>query len=392
MIPEANEPGGGKTRAVLLVLGLLSLVLALFSHLLPPRAYAASILLIDYEFGFVRRGLVGTMLNPFFGDSVTLAEAHRASFAITLVGALALFATIYLRFRGSVAGLLLVILFASSFAYRGFIGASGYLDGVLVVLALAALAVPGAGWAAVAARCTLCAVGMLVHENMMPYFAVLLALDIWMADARGPVLSRMLRASLPVVTAVAVFAVFLGYGELSGAKAEAFHAYLNQKHRFAGDMTDFAVFAQSLTQQNEAIAGFRGSATYRYMLWFDGGPLGLMSLFLIWLNLRILPEGENGMTHIFLAGAILAPLSLNFVAYDVVRFGAMSVICGFLCLGLQVRYRAGTMDRLRAMLPPVMLVLVIVINLNVTALQINNASGHENQFPWVVLSHTQWSF
>lgn len=360
-----------------------SLLLALVNHLLPPKAFAATQLLFDYDFGLVRRGLVGALSGPFLGAEASRGEILALAASVTLAGTLALAAFLWRRLRGDVAGWLLLVLALNSFALASFIGNTGYLDGVLLALTVLALTLP-VSRAGLAGRLALVVAGVLVHENMLPYFAVLIGFDLWLrrGDARG-------LALLPVLAGLGTVAALALWAEPDPERAALIAEHLRTRTAFISDENALDVAGRSIGANFALMAEMR--ATVKYWAWvlFDGLPLLAMALWLIWLGLRLLGPGA-GLSRLALAGAVLAPLSLNVIAFDVVRFGVASVLAGFLALALLLAHVPGARARLAEALSWPHFLLVLVLNANIFTIQVNEGAGHMAQFPWVLIRQLQW--
>ena len=87
---------------------------------------------------------------------------------------------------------------------------------------------------------------------------------------------------------------------------------------------------------------------------------------------------------------MLAPLSLNVIAFDVVRFGVASVLAGFLALALLLAHVEGARARLAEVLSWPHALLVLVLNANIFTLQVSEGAGHLAQFPWVLVRQLEW--
>ncbi len=365
-----------------------SLILALVNHLLPPLSFPATQLLFDYEFGLVRRGLAGTLLTPLLDEPVSGGAIRVVTAAVTLTGAMGFALWMMRRFDGSVPGLLVVILALNSFAFASFVGTTGYLDGLLMVVTLAALALaPRGGLAAGLGLAALVVVGMLLHESMLPYFTVLIAFGIAL---RGPLDARPSAAALlPVATGCAVLVVLV-MSDFDAATAERFAAHLRSKADFFTDPTTLEVAGRPLAANVDFMRGVRARDAYWMWLTFDGLPLLLMSLWLIWFNLRLFGPGVHPALRLLMVAAVLAPLSLNLVAFDVHRFGTVSVLAGFIAAGLILRRADGAADRLPALMSWPVFTLLLVVNANMFSYQIQEDAMFEAQFPWVLVKQLGW--
>ncbi|MCA8868121.1 MAG: hypothetical protein KDA67_05685 [Rhodobacteraceae bacterium] len=371
----------------------LSLLLALVNHLLPPKPFAMTQLLFDYQFGPVRRGMVGEILNLFTGDEVSRGEVYLAAAVITLAGAFGFYLLLKrLMPLELVGGWLLLILSLNSFAFASFVGNTGYLDGLLLALVALALASDGARVFGLMLRLVIAGLGVMVHENMLPYFTILIGFDLWLTGQRaGWSGARAFLAALaPAFVALAVLVVLTGAAAVQSGDAAAFAGYLEGKAAFWLDPTSTDVAGRSIGSNFALMAELRGTTKYRAWLLFDGLPLALMSLWLYWLAMRLMPKDEPWFTRLLLAGVLLAPISLNVIAFDVVRFGVASVLSGFLAIGLLIRHRPWARERLQAVLTWPHFLVVLVLNVNIFTIQINIGAFHVSQFPWILVTQLRW--
>lgn len=375
------------TLRLLRMAAAISLLLLLVNHLLPPKAFAATQLLFDYQFGLIRRGLIGSLLSPLFGDSVSVKEILAAAAVISFAATLAIWR--FLRPAGeSIAGWLLLILALNSFGLASFTGNSGYLDTVLVVLTILALSLDASGLPGLLARLALVVLAMLVHENMLPYFTMLLAFDLWLARGQGG--RGLLLAATPVLTGAASLVAMAVFSKISAADAVAFAEYLQSRAEFALDANATIVAGRSIADNFALMAELRQTPKYWTWVLFDGVPLAAMSLWLIWLAMQVAGPGGNWLMRLFIIGVIAAPLSLNIIAFDVVRFGAASVLVGFMVIVLLIRHLPEASARLEAALSWPHFVVVLVLNANIFTIGVNVGGGHVSQFPWVLLTQLKW--
>jgi len=365
----------------------LSLALALINHVLAPKAFAATQLLFDYQFGLIRRGLAGELLRHLSGGTVSIHEIYAAAALVTLSGILAFALYLWRYLPRRTSGYLLLVLAFNSFAFASFAGNTGYLDGLLMLVAVAALFSTPNTLAGLALRLVLCAVGVLVHENMLPYFAVLIGLDLWLRTSGRN--ARFAIAASPVLAALAVLAILVLFAEFTPEQATDYAQHLQARAGFALDANSTDVAGRSIGQNLALMEELRGTRKYWTWVLFDGVPLFAMSLWLLWLAGRV-AGNVAPLTRLFIAAAILSPLSLNLIAFDVVRFGAASVLAGFLVIGLLLRSIPGAVDRLERTLNWPHFLIVLVLNANMFTIGVNIGAGHTSQFPWVLLTQWQW--
>jgi len=363
---------------------IASLFFLVVNHLTGPKAFPATQLLFDYRDGLARRGLAGEVLNLFALPEISSGEIRAALVLITLSGLTALVAFLWLRLAGQRAGKILLILLLNSFALASFAGNVGYLDGLLVVLCVGALATNANTNSGLLARLLVMIVGVLTHENMLPYFAMLFAFDLWLSGRRAVAFAPMVLGALMV----AFLAFFTGRGP---DEALAYADWLQSKSGFDVDPEATIVAGRGLAENFALMEGLRGTTQYKAWLLFDGLPLFGLTLWLIWLNLNLLGKAAARSAGLMMSAAVLAPLSLNIIAFDVVRFGVASVIVGALATALILKQQEGARTRLEATMtwPHALLVLVLVSNMFTT--QVSTAAGHLSQCPWILREHLTWA-
>jgi len=372
---------------VLRLAAALSFVLVLVNHLLPPKAFSATQLLFDYEFGLTRRGLVGEVLGFVTGTTVGLSEIYIAAALVSLSGAFGFYLFLSRQLPAQVSSLLLLILGLNSFAFSSFVGNAGYLDAILLMLAVVAMGLDGRTTTGLLLRLTVVVLGVLIHENMLPYFTILIGFDLWLA--RRDTGFSWLVSLAPALIGFALVGVLAGVTELSPEQAGQYAQHLQSKAEFKLDATSTDVAGRTIGQNLLLMSELRGTTKYWAWVLFDGMPLLAMSVWLAWLGWQVLGRADR-LTRIFMLGAILAPLSLNFMAFDVVRFGAALVLCGFFALVWLMRYVSGAAQRLEETLNWPVFVVVLVLNANIFTLEVNSAAGHTSQFPWVLLDQLNW--
>lgn len=377
-----------RTLQLLRLATALSLLFVLINHLLPPNLFAGSQLLFDYDQGFVRRGLAGEVLGYWLGQSVSLTELYLTSAILTVLASLVFYFFLIRNLGDRLASYLLVILVLESFAFASFVGSAGYLDAVLLVLALLAMSSDATTGRGLILRGLLCALGVLIHENMLPYFTVLIGFDIWLS--RGARQVARWPALLPVAVGLAAVLVLGLFGEHDAQQAAIYLDNLKARAEFDLHPGVDMVVNLTLTDNFDFMKDMRAQGRYWNWMLFDGLPLFLMSLWLIWLNLKLLGKSADGLTKILCIGSIFAPLSLNIIAFDIVRFGVMSVLVGFIITALLVQKLPEARDRLKNHLSWPVFVILLVLNANVFTMQINTTATHTAQFPWVLVSHINW--
>lgn len=364
--------------------------IAIMQNLLPPNSFSGTVLLFDYEFGFLRRGLIGELANYYFGSNASVAEVLTFSALMSLFGLLCLLLLAVRSLFDNVQGLFIALLLFTSFAFNAIVGTTGYMDMILIGgVALVMLTDP-IGFIGVFLRMAVVATGIFIHEAMLPYFAVFFSLEIWLRCRDQRVFKRWFKTALPFLAALAAFGVVTAYGTLPTDQIPAYIEYIQTKAGFTTDPEATVVLERSLADNMAFMQEKRAEMGYRGWVVLDGIPLLLMTIWLIWLNLKILPQDSGIITKILLIGAIFAPTSLNVIAFDVVRFGSMSVLVGFLVLISQLRHSPGIQTRLSDVMGWPLFVVILVLNQSIVVTQINTGDAQKYGFPWALVQQLGW--
>lgn len=371
-------------------LAVVALFFTLLRNLLPPNAFTATVLLFDYDFGLIRRGMIGEFANVFWGDTVTISDIYLISVLMAFFGLGIAAALFFRRLPTTLAGYLLLVLLFSSFAFAAIMASTGYIDLILIGLVCLSLFRSAATSGGVILRIIVGVLGVFMHEVMLPYFTVFYAFDIWISRPTQKRPLRFLTAILPLLGAVSALVILNKWGQLPAENYAAFVDYINAKSVFTADPKATIVMERTLADNLTVMAEKRGMLDYRSWVLFDGIPLFGMTLWIIWLNLKLLGPLASSLTRFALIAAILAPMSLNVIAFDVVRFGAISVFVGFLAIASQMHTDPTTRDRLANTMTWPMFVVVLFLNLNFSVNQLNSGDGHEFLIPWVLVKQLSW--
>ncbi|MHA3977928.1 hypothetical protein ACW9UR_09620 [Halovulum sp. GXIMD14794] len=376
-----------RTAKILMAAAGLAALLAIAGSMFPPKYYAIASLLLDYSGGLIKRGLVGELLKPVFGPMVTLSELYLAAALVTLAGAAALAFMVW-DMRRSLPGQLVIVLLFSSFAFRSYVGTTGYMEGVLLVLAAVAMTLPASGTAGVLLRAICIVVAVLAHEIALAWIAPLMVFEIWLVRRDSPFIGRAAVSAIPMLTALLAYGFVSLFGEVGPAVVAAqdaqIAARLDPRYTFSSE----PIMSRSLGDHLEhLVSSYWTDGKYHRWLVFDGLPLALMSYWLGRTAARIAPDR---LTALIAIGVIVAPLTLNAIAYDVVRFGTMSVLSGFLVLAVLHRAGHGEGRRGDAMLDWPVFTVLLVLNLAITTGSINVTSHYLHQMPRVMTDHGLW--
>ncbi|MCO4823892.1 MAG: hypothetical protein KC451_03455 [Amylibacter sp.] len=364
--------------------------LAILQNLLPPNGFSGTVLIFDYEFGLMRRGLVGEVANFYWGAQASRSEVLTVSVLMSLFGLLCLLGLCISRLFHTQTTLLLALLLVSSFAFKAIVGFTGYMDMILIgFVCLAALSDPNRIFG-ILIRALAIFVGMFCHEIMLAYFAVFLCVDLWVRRGYRITVSEISLASTPLLAGLAGFAVLSIFGINAAENAPVIVEYINQKADFTADGEATNVIGRSIGDNFALMTEKRFEMGYRSWVILDGMPLAVMMLWMLWVNLRLMSGRFNGLVHLVVVAAILAPQSLNLIAFDVVRFGAISVLVGFLTLMTLIKSDDEAELRLRHILSLPVFIVVMMLNQQFMVTQINTGLAHLYELPWVLLEQSKW--
>lgn len=223
----------------------------------------------------------------------------------------------------------------------------------------------------VLARALAVFVGMFCHEIMLACFAVFLCVDLWIRRGSRLALNKIVLASVPLLAGICAFAVLSVFGHVTPENVPLIVEYVSQKADFTADGEATNVIGRSVGDNLELMAEKRLDMEYRSWVILDGIPLAVMMLWVMWLNLRVMAARFNGLAQLMVLAAILAPQSLNVIAFDVVRFGAISVLVGFLTMMTLIRADEDAEVRLKHILMLPVFLVVLFLNQQFMVTQIN---------------------
>jgi hypothetical protein len=324
------------TRKVVIgALMLWTMTVTCLRTLRAPNDFAEAHWLLDYRFGFVRRGLVGEILSLATGllsipiTSRLIAALAAVSFAI-LCGTIALVAVrIARRLDWSPTAALVSLVFLSSPFVVMNAHLNGYYDGLVIVLGVAsvALLIHGRPWAAACLQI----VAVLVHENALLLVFPLFCLT-WLLVNRQrrhsaiPVLPRAL-VFLPVV---AFAFVVIGQFALAKDFVQLYQARLSTFPFIQADMNTLVPVwvSQSFMESLEAGKSvFLSRLTPMYVL-----GLLFSALAIIGVTVDIYRLIDVSLEWCALVAVSFAPQLMHLVAFDTARIWTYSTLASFLVL------------------------------------------------------------
>ena len=302
-----------------------------------PNDFSEAHWLLDYRFGFIKRGLIGSLCSAassFFGFVMSPQIIIGLSVVtfVLLYGALLILIFRLLRRSGASGDIpLLALVFVSSPFVVMNAHLFGYFDALIYFFAIVASALMLANWP-IAAACV-GVVGLLTHESFLligfPLICVASVLRCGADGAAAHRLRHLTATSLPVI-------VFLGIVLFQSIVADQAHlresltAYL-QSYDFiptrAKSVANWHTtgFFQFLEKQR----GFLVRRLLEPQLMASLSPALLTLLLYVHGAFRVRPFGKLSLLVI---GAVLSPLAMHAIAWDTARISSYVVGGAFIAL------------------------------------------------------------
>ncbi len=299
-----------------------------------PNDFAEAHWLLDYRFGFIKRGLAGSVLSLAAGTGLISPSAR--SVAVVGVAVFAAFVLLLLwaasRLVSSDADPAALFAVAAVFASSPFVVMTahfmGYLDHVFLAAAL------GAAWLARSGRlrgaAAVAACGVLVHESFVLVGLPLVLLGAGVGPAAGTRSRR--QAAWPLLALPLLAAVALWVSETFLLDRAVLRSQLTARLSafpfVGGDMNLFV--PDWLTTGTLAAWREQRHAFWRHLS--DPNLLQLMvpsAALLVLAAAAVSPPGTRSRRGLAVAAAVLAPLLLHAVAWDTARIWTYTIAAGF---------------------------------------------------------------
>ncbi|HJZ70846.1 MAG TPA: hypothetical protein VKE51_03850 [Vicinamibacterales bacterium] len=328
-----------------------------------PNKFSTEHWLIDYRFGFVKRGLVGSVLSVVTGlagtrPSERLIDALAIAMFVIFCAALLYVALLVVRrSRWSTDMALAALVFLSSPFVVMSAHLIGYYDNIVILLTLLSLALlfRRRVWAGAAVQ----AVAILVHENALLVGFPVFCWGAWLATRQA---EPRRRALLPLLLPIAMFLLIAVRLTTAPHRLErSLTAYLSTYPFVADTIADVRVphwititFADSYTLH-------QGHFQERIL----SQPMIALVLPSVLALLGVLFETQglaaiSGESALVLA-ICLVPQSMHVMVWDTARTWTYSIVCAFLVLWVDVELR----PLRRSASPFVILLALVALLMNV---------------------------
>jgi hypothetical protein len=291
-----------------------------------PMPYAASHYFLTYDEGFVKRGLTGAFLDGLGVDpSYAMVTVLGAVFYGVLLIGVGCICAAFIR-TGSLVLSAATIVYAASISVVYLAGSLGYFDHLLVVLVLGVIwaqTVRGRVWSSL----VLGSSAVLIHEGslllVLPvcYFAIFVA-----ARPRGEAVAVLVAGAVATVHLVLTYLVVV-FGGLPDESVAKLRDSMQAVADFDLTYLLFEVISEKGASSLSVLRTDIGFIAHVDSIVIVA--LSLVALLLLfWTTTR---QGRMGVLTLALGIlAALAPMALRFVATDIHRWDAMSILMAFL--------------------------------------------------------------
>lgn len=313
-----------------------------------PNAFSTEHWFVDYRFGFVKRGLVGTIVSlatramhmrPTEQLVAILSSLLLVVFCVALMG---VGLRIVHRSGWSTTGILTVLAFVSSPFIVMSAHLIGYYDNIIIVLGLISLAclLRGRIWLAASLE----AISILVHENaLLIGFPVFCFGWLLVNSRRQPDRARL--ALWPLFLPVGTFLFITLSQSLAPRDLEqSLTTYLSSFPFIAKNIRDVRVPHWITITFFDSYALHRGFFFNRLLA---PSMLGLVlpsMLAVVSFIVDAYGVRDLSLESLLLLGVCLAPQLMHLVAWDTTRIWTYSILCAFLALWVYAELFAARRD------------------------------------------------
>jgi hypothetical protein len=319
------------TVRLLQIVALFVLLLGLLKGAAFPHHWAATHLLFDYDQGFVKRALLGSLIKA---TGIEPLRSYAFSFGFNVAVLLANLALMVAAFgrmhRSAYRELRFVpIVYASSLAVPYLANSIGYFDHLGLLAALVALRID-AFWKRFVFLVFAFAVLPFIHEATFLVFVPVCLFSLAVEVGRN---GRRIGALVALGVLVTLLTHFVADATISRAAAMQMYAEANAAADFLVDRTAFDVLHRSSGANLDIMARAWAHAKH----WREVGyslvatvPTCAVLLYLGWRVQRRLGRGRGW--RILGCAAGLSPLALHAFGWDIHRWNTLAVTACFLLL------------------------------------------------------------
>jgi hypothetical protein len=314
-----------------------TMVVTVLRGIRSPNDYAEAQWLLDYRFGFVKRGLIGEILSLASG----LLSIHISARLILVLSSTALLifcvTLTYLSIRlvdksqWSKESILVSLIFLSSPFMVMSANLNGYYDNMIIVLGVFSifLLLNGRPWLALCLQ----ALAILVHENSMLLNLPVFCFAWLLTHGKKRQTGNSWQSFLPLLLPILVFFAILICQQifLSRNFVELYSTHLAQFSFIRDGRRTLAPLWLSTSLRDN----FTAQKLKFFPRLFDMGLLGLVlpsTLIMLYFSAKNFHALDLSLESFGLIGICLLPQLLHLVAWDTPRIWTYSILCAFLAV------------------------------------------------------------
>ena len=297
-----------------------------------PNLWAYSHYLFNYDYGFVKRGLIGTIvahLPPFFSSYTAFALFSIAIFVINMTLLGLLIARMIDGETPALTGVALV--FASSVAVIFLAHTIGYFDHIGLLVTLLTLRIKTFGRKMLFAAPALL-VSLFIHEAIFIIFFPVIFLSLLFSMGAENRRRKMLQLTI-LALALILLAIFISNTAIPAEDARTMRYEFQEQIGYRLPGNAFDVLHRN-SKDNLAVMKALWSDKERFLAMAESLLVTAPSLLLIFYFLFALASHSltNRWLLIVTLLAPLAPLLLHIVGWDLNRWNALAISMSFLTL------------------------------------------------------------
>lgn len=338
----------------------------------PPDAWALTQYQTDYRFGFVKRGffgaIMGKMIGEFWHQRVVLNFVSYVLSALLLTLTAAVLRPLW---RNGDGGRWLMGLAASSYAVTYLASMVGYLDIIMLIIALCGLLMPNQPWR-LPAVFALGGIGILVHEAYVVAFLPLTLLPIFLQMVIVGDKRLMVQIALGLLLMAAMTVIIAAAPSLSEHDVEKLRLMIISDVDYTVDQEYFMVLCRSAADNLRFTLDVWRNPSRWLVAMLSFASFLPAAILMLWAAVNALPADLSLFQRRFLVGYViccgLSPLMLNVAGTDIHRWNSLAVVTSTMALASVVRLRLPGDQIIRLGSQGVPLVVLLIAT--------NMASGH----------------
>lgn len=312
----------------------------LLTYIRFPNTYASTHYLFNYDFGIVKRSLVGSILSYFFGN-VTYERICIISINMLSLAIIWLLILTYQALK-TYTSMLVAIAFFTSNGFAMFIHTIGYFDHIMVLMCLYMCMCPQQkGY--LACFLIIAVVGVMIHELFAVFALPLLMIRIFTAtnlkcEKQKKCIVRFCTAAMLLILALTALVFLTDHFRLTRPQARQAALISASKADFVQHGTAHQVLSRSLKvhASRNIISHDDWLASTQGVVLNHMNTIIISVFFAVLCALAIRAPNSSHRNNFFrmmcTAGACLSPNVVILIASDHERFFAFSTVVGFIAL------------------------------------------------------------